>query len=310
MVPKPSFTGKPTIRLLKDLKFVILETSFLPPNAVDVKWVYNGQNLAENEKYKFRVKSGTATLRIKNPISDDSGKYVCILSTKSGSVKQTLQVLIRKDRSKLAPIFVDEPSENWIDDKTGKKLILKFSVRSGTKPIFSWKKDEHPCKPSTRMVIKSKEELEGKFSASLEIKEPDNDDCGEYECEVKNDFGQLQAIFNLEGEISSNAPEFTRKPLIIEKTDNNTHVTVFDISFRTSDDPIVTWFDPKMNPLSSDNERMKIYLEKDESAENMYTAILELRDYQESDNGIFTCRIQNKITKEISLAEIVLNVAI
>ena len=129
----------------------------------------------------------------------------------------------------------------------------------------------------------------------------------QFHISVKNDFGQLQAIFNLEGEISSKAPEFTRKPLIIEKKENDVHVTVFDISFQTSDEPIVTWFDPKMSTLS-DNERIKIYLEKDESAENMYTAILELRDYQESDNGIFTCRIQNKTTKEISLAEIFLNI--
>uniref|UniRef100_A0AC35G099 Ig-like domain-containing protein n=1 Tax=Panagrolaimus sp. PS1159 TaxID=55785 RepID=A0AC35G099_9BILA len=310
MAPKPIFVGKPSIRLLKDLKSMILETSFQPQNFIEVKWIFNGERITDNEKYKTRVKAGNATLKINNPTINDSGKYICELkSSKNGSVKQNIQVEVLKDRSKNAPIFIDEPSENWIEDKNGKKLILKFSIQSGTtKAYFSWTKDDEPIKSSGRVLIRTKEESDGKYTASLEIRDPDSDEIGEYLCTVKNDFGQLQAIFNLEGEISPNAPEFTRKPLIIEKEKNGEHVTVFDVAFRTSDEPIITWFDPKNNILSESEDRMKIYLEKDESAENMYTAIFELKNYQESDNGIFTCKIQNKTTKEISLAEIFLNI--
>uniref|UniRef100_A0A914Z4F2 Ig-like domain-containing protein n=1 Tax=Panagrolaimus superbus TaxID=310955 RepID=A0A914Z4F2_9BILA len=312
MAPKPIFTKKPSIRLLKDLKSMILETSFLPQNnSVEVKWIFDGNQIVDDQKYKTRVKYGDATLKIKSPTANDSGKYICVLTAKNGSVKQHIQVEVLKDRSKNAPIFVEEPTENWIEEKSGeKKLILKFSIQSGTtNAYFHWTKDDQPLKSSNRISMKSKEESDGKYSASLEIKDPDSDEVGEYLCTVKNDFGQLQAIFNLEGEVSPKAPEFTRKPLIIEKKEEESgeHVTVFDVAFRTIDDPIVTWFDPKNNVLSTD-ERMKIYLEKDESAENMYTAILELKNYQESDNGIFLCQIQNKTTKEISLAEIFLNI--
>uniref|UniRef100_A0AC34FME5 Ig-like domain-containing protein n=1 Tax=Panagrolaimus sp. ES5 TaxID=591445 RepID=A0AC34FME5_9BILA len=313
MAPKPSFIGKPTIRLLKDLKSMILETTFQPQNnnPFEVKWIFDGNEIVDDQKYKTRVKNGNATLKIKSPTSNDSGKYICLLTAKNGSVKQNIQVEVLKDRSKLAPIFIDEPSENWIEEKSGgKKLVLKFSIQSGTtKAFFNWTKDDQPLKSSNRILMRSKEESDGRYSASLEIKDPDNDEVGEYLCTVKNDFGQLQAIFNLEGEVSGNAPQFTRKPLIIEKKEEKSgeHVTVFDVAFRTTDDPTVTWFDPKNNILST-NDRMKIYLEKDESAENMYTAILELKNYQETDNGIFLCQIQNKTTKEIALAEIFLNI--
>ena len=306
-MPKPTFNGRPSIRYLSEFKLLILETTFSPSNITDVKWLFDNRKLIENEKYKLRAQNGNAMLKIKNPNLDDSGNYVVIIGGKHGNVKQNIQVNIRSERSKDAPVFIDEPSENWIDEETGKKLILKLNIRSATKPSFKWAKDDQELEMDHRIQVKTKEDSAGVYSVCLQIKDLDIADLGEYICTGRNDFGQLQAIFKLHGEIPKNAPEFPQKPLIVEKEIDGKHTTVFDVAFRTNDEPLVTWYDPKNNLLSNNN-RMKLYLRKDELQNNLYTAIFQLRDYKSTDNGIFTCRIQNKTTKEMAVAEIFLNI--
>jgi uncharacterized protein involved in high-affinity Fe2+ transport len=172
-------------------------------------------------------------------------------------------------------------------------MVMEFRYKSISKPTFVWQKGDEMVPESDRLKMTSKEEGNGVYYCSLEIKEPTKDkDAGQFVCIVKNESGKLTATFTVKFEVPQGAPTFTRKPQILQKTAESGDPTiVFDIGFQADFKPECTWLNPNGKKMK-ESSRIKFVVNPE--GDKVYGAQLELKNYKAKDSGTYVCNIRNE----------------
>uniref|UniRef100_A0A8B9QX89 Ig-like domain-containing protein n=1 Tax=Anas platyrhynchos TaxID=8839 RepID=A0A8B9QX89_ANAPL len=134
-----------------------------------VKWMKDGKELKDSEKYELQAVGKKHVLKIRNIATEDAGVYQCICE----GDKMVFQLSVKDEtvnfvnKPKTTPEISVSPSENL-------ELVCEVSAASGT---VVWKKDQ------TEVNKKFKVESEGK-SRRLVVSEVEKKDAGEYTCEA------------------------------------------------------------------------------------------------------------------------------
>lgn len=88
--------------------------------------------------------------------------------------------------------------------KNGKLVIMDCSVRADPAPTIVWYHSGKVVEKSSKVSIKI-EKKEDVYYIRLELKDPNKEDSGLYKCNIKNQFGELNAnlTLNIESEYVS-----------------------------------------------------------------------------------------------------------
>lgn len=93
-----------------------------------------------------------------------------------------------------APTFVEKPK--IVSEQNGRLIIMECRVKADPKPSCTWSCESTEIKQSSKFSISIKQEKEIHI-IRLEIKDPAPEDSGLYKCNIKNEFGEINANLTL-----------------------------------------------------------------------------------------------------------------
>jgi len=181
-------------------------------------------------------------LEIKEPSGADAGTYRCHVENSSGESNANLNLNIEAEPEPAgqAPTFAEKP--RIISEQNGKLIFMECKVKADPKPTFVWTCEGQEIKTSSKFSISMKEEG-GIYVIRLDLKDPQPEESGLYKCNIKNEFGEINANLTLNIEI---APQIREKPRVIRVQKKRT--IVIECSVRCAAPPEVTWYNRR--PLS------------------------------------------------------------
>lgn len=115
---------------------VILKANI--PEASDVKWILNGVELINSEKYRYGISGNYHTLTIMSVSSHDRGIVTCEAKTEQGVVKCQFSTTVSEKLSN-APSFLVQPHSQNINE--GQNAIFSCEIKGEPTPEIEWLKD-------------------------------------------------------------------------------------------------------------------------------------------------------------------------
>lgn len=142
-------------------------------------------------------------LEIKEPGGQDGGTYRCHVQNVHGESNANLNLNIEAEPEPAgqAPTFVEKP--RIVSEQNGRLIIMECKVKADPKPTHAWSCEGVEVKQSSKFSISIKEETKEIFIIRLEIRDPAPEDSGLYKCNIKNEFGEINANLTLNIESTS-----------------------------------------------------------------------------------------------------------
>uniref|UniRef100_A0A8C2DE08 Ig-like domain-containing protein n=1 Tax=Cyprinus carpio TaxID=7962 RepID=A0A8C2DE08_CYPCA len=179
--------------------------------AADVKWILNGAELSNSEKYRYGVSGNDHTLTIKSISHHDQGILTCEAKTEHGVVKCQFDMTVSAMRSNALSFLVQPRSQNVNE---GQNVTFTCEITGEPSPEIEWLKD------NTVITITSNMKLSrSKNVYTLEIHNATIEDSGKYTVKAKNKFGQCSATASLNVLTLVEEPA---KMIIVEKASDAT----------------------------------------------------------------------------------------
>ncbi|KAI8488694.1 Titin-like [Branchiostoma belcheri] len=142
------------------------------PGDPKIKWLHNGQVLRNTADFRQQSRGDLHTLTIAEILQEDAGTYTCQASTRGGVIKCDFQITVQMEKEIAQPDFVSKPSPQF--KSVGETVTLQAQVK-GDDVKVEWLKD-------SRKV--------GDL-CTLEIRDAQTRDSGEYSCILSNTRGQF-----------------------------------------------------------------------------------------------------------------------
>jgi hypothetical protein len=133
------------------------------------------------------------------------------------------------------------------------------------------------------MIMKSVKEEEF-YDVSLEIKDPGQEDAGQYKCNVKNKFGEINANLNLNIEL---APEIKEAPRILK---NEKKTVEIECVVQATSMPKFEW----KNESAVIKEDSKHSVKVTETKKGEYRVLLKIEECTETDLGRYKLVAKNE----------------
>ncbi|XP_060578910.1 hemicentin-1-like isoform X2 [Ruditapes philippinarum] len=187
--------------------------------APNVQWFKNGQPLAmladmytvestsrSLDQYKYRVTTRVSFLgseRDQNRLQiDDLGNYTCrVMSADTGSPVEKSTFL----SVQFPPEVIVSPR---VAANIGETATLKCLAQANPPPVFYWfRQSQRITNSSNIMVYEQTTGGTATFEGYLQIKSTQQDDFGDYVCEVNNSWGQIRRTVTLSVTDKPEAPQ-------------------------------------------------------------------------------------------------------
>ena len=172
--------------------------------ACDVKWLKDGAEVTESEKYSFETEGTTKTIIIKNASIEDVAEYVCVAET-----VRTVTELELEDKEETIE-FAQEAMKSEMTMKKGEDVVftVPFKTTLAKKPTVTWLFKSSELKSSEKVNDQENDFILFNFplqiittitkkSASITIKHVESLDCGVYTCKLHNSVSDVSVDFNL-----------------------------------------------------------------------------------------------------------------
>ncbi|XP_076353504.1 neural cell adhesion molecule 1-like [Tachypleus tridentatus] len=194
----PRFPQKPTIRQVGDNLILecVLEANPFP----EITWYHGTRQISEGERHKC-MKSNIAkdtyglSLEIRDPTTEDAGNYRCNAVNELGESNANIALNFQGGEKREGPVFIEKPQV--IPKDGGKRVILHCRVMSIPPPKTLWYHETKLVKETNRVTSQIVKETNDEFTIILEIRDPSSEDGGSYNCNIKNENGEINADFNL-----------------------------------------------------------------------------------------------------------------
>uniref|UniRef100_A0A3Q2NTJ6 Ig-like domain-containing protein n=1 Tax=Fundulus heteroclitus TaxID=8078 RepID=A0A3Q2NTJ6_FUNHE len=157
--------------------------------ASNIKWILNGQELANSEQYRYGVSGSDQTLTIRCVTQREQGIITCQAQTEQGLVRCQFNTDVTPKSSE-APHFLVQPRSQNVDQ--GQNVMFTCEIAGDPSPEVEWLKD------NTIICVTPNIKLSrSKNSYTLEICEATVADSGKYTIKARNQFGQCSATSSL-----------------------------------------------------------------------------------------------------------------
>ena len=292
-------------QILRDLRDIVcqegqnitLECKFMAAR-VNITWKLNGNPIKPNEDFVITKNEDITSLQIRNTKMINEGQFSVTLENPMGLVESTCQVSVgqlpEKNLKDIPPHFIKPLQDMDVED--GQRVVLECKV-GGPEPI-----EVHWLFAGEEIQSHGDFKISYQFGiARLEILEVFPEDCGDYLCLARNDFGHVKTecfVNVLEAEeiarSSEDSPGGSRtpeKPILIKELPEELMVIdgdpcILEVKVKCVPDPEVIWM------YNGEAIEMTEYL-----SSNFQNGIAQLKfeDIYPTDAGLYECRIQNKV---------------
>ena len=156
--------------------------------ACDVKWLKDGQEVKECDKYTFETEGTSKTIIIKNASIEDVAEYTCVAET-----VKTITELELDDKEETIEFAQNEMTQE-MTMKKGEDVVFTVPFKStlSKKPTVTWMFKSTEIKTSEKIIT-----CITKKSASITIKHVESLDCGTYTCKLHNSVSDASVDFKL-----------------------------------------------------------------------------------------------------------------
>ena len=153
-----------------------------------VKWLKDGQEVKECDKYTFETEGTTKTIIIKNATIEDVAEYTCVAET-----VKTITELELDDKEETIE-FAQKDMKQEMTMKKGEDVVFTVPFKStlAKKPKVTWLFKSTELKISEKIITTIT-----KKSASITIKHVESLDCGIYTCKLHNSVSDANVDFKL-----------------------------------------------------------------------------------------------------------------
>ena len=194
-----------------------------------VTWLFNGQPLSTNERYKItETEDGTSTLSIKNAELTDKGVYTAKATNAVGEVeaKTTLNI------AGIKPVITND-LEAALPAVKGETMTIKLTASGTPRPEVVWVKGNDDLVPNDRVQVST----EGDDTYVLTIQNVQPEDQGDYSAKIVNVGGTLKSK---KCKVTvTKSPVFLDKPTTQEVKQGDT--AIFTTKVDGYPAPKVTW---------------------------------------------------------------------
>merc|ERR1719318_2535642 len=172
---------------------------------------------------------------VKEPTGKDAGKYKCVAMNQFGeaTANVNLNIETEPDPQGEPPTFIGKPEIKW-EGGSGRVLMIAL-VKADPKPSAIWSKMGVTIKAGSKHTMTVTEERTDVYSIQMELRKPQPADGGIYKCNIKNEFGELNANLNLNIEV---APSIKRQPTIVKIEEKK---VLIESTIMSSSKPSVSW---------------------------------------------------------------------
>jgi len=218
--PKVNFVAKlpPATKgsLGQDVKITVNLTA-----ACNVKWLKEGKEVTQSDKYQFQSDGTSRTIVIKNATIEDVAEFTCVAE----SVRTVTELELEGQEQKIE--FKQKEVKTDLTIKKGEDVTftIPFDNDMAMKPNVHWMFKSTEIKTSEKIITT----ITKKY-ASITIKRVESLDCGIYTCKLKNSVSEVTVDFKLS---MKDKPSPPRGPA--------------QVSWRTQDTLSLQW-----NPSESD----------------------------------------------------------
>lgn len=106
--------------------------------ASDIRWILNGQELADSEQYRYGVSGNDQTLTIKSVSQREQGIITCQAQTEQGLVCCQFNTNVTL-KSSYAPYFLVQPRSQNVNQ--GQNVMFTYEIAGDPFPEVEWLKD-------------------------------------------------------------------------------------------------------------------------------------------------------------------------
>lgn len=209
-----------------------------------VNWFKDGRRLSASDRIQFVALARKRTLRIRKSRDDDSGTYRC--ETSDGSSKTQGDVIVGEEEARIVVGPVDQ-----VVTKFGETVILKCQLDKPARRVKWWKNGVEVWPQMNKAIMKTEEK-----TATLEIRNFDAHDVGQYTATVSASEESTAAKLSLQVGPSIHVPQFIEQPVIVHAREEldfvveftghpmpNVKVYLNSVSIKALDSDIVTYDD-------------------------------------------------------------------
>lgn len=204
----PTFIEKPKITPNATGTLITMRCRCKANPKPEVTWFRGTTQVKESSRVAMKIKDVDddifdLILEIKEPGGQDGGTYRCHVQNVHGESNANLNLNIEAEPEPAgqAPTFVEKP--RIVSEQNGRLIIMECKVKADPKPTHAWSCEGVEVKQSSKFSISIKEETKEIFIIRLEIRDPAPEDSGLYKCNIKNEFGEINANLTLNIESTS-----------------------------------------------------------------------------------------------------------
>jgi hypothetical protein len=217
--PKVNFVGKlpPTTTgtMGQDVKISVKLSS----QSANVKWLKDGENIKESNKYMFMTDGADRSIIIKNATIEDVAQYMCVAE----NVRTVTELDLEGKEEKIE--FEQSEVNTDVTAKKGEDVTftVPFKKIAAKKPSAQWMFNGMEITTSEKFVT-----MITKKHVSITIRQVEFIDCGTFTCKLKNAVSEVSVEFKLS---IKDKPSPPRGPA--------------NVSWKTQDTLVLQWVTPE-----------------------------------------------------------------
>merc|ERR1712183_1125540 len=225
------------------------------------------------------------SVTVQSPTVEDGGQWRCNAFNPFGDSNANIALNFEKGKAipeGFAPTFLDKPS--IIPNESGTMITMKVRCKAKPQPTVEWFKDGKKLEAGKRLVIKEHKVTAEMFEYSCIVKKPQPTDGGVYKCNIKNEFGELNANLNLNIEV---APTIKKPPKFVSIFNRK---VIMECVVMSTSKPACSWYKDATKVKLDTRHCINIT----EESEGKYMVQMEMLKVEKFDCGAYKLIAKNE----------------
>ncbi|GMT35299.1 hypothetical protein PFISCL1PPCAC_26596, partial [Pristionchus fissidentatus] len=225
--------------------------------------------------------------------------------------------IVDDPKKRVTPYFVED-LDDFKSDVTPAGRTIKMACRAGgvPSPMYAWYKDENVIYAGSTRSTGAEYKVRGHL---LELEDVTESDAGMYRCAVFNSNGEIHRRFNISVVPRMRTPPIIVPNILMNQTVNVNDTATFKCKVISDLIPHIIWLKIEQSAQgfyhyfnASAGQYMFNFTETEKLPNAHVTAmgqesILELRDVQMADQGLYACVSGNSMGKVVANASLTVN---
>ena len=274
---QPTFIKKPQSITVNQTETGKIDCQIDALPQAKVTWLIGGKPVSPKDGYEttFDVKTGVATLIVKNITTKHAGPITVRAENTAGTAEETADINVRS-----APIVIKPLADTEVVAKHDAIFTCEF--QSSPQATVQWFFNGKPITPSPNKYEISFDAKTNQHK--LIIKNATLNDNGTYSAQATNELGKVQTEAKLN---VTNAPEFVSG--LTDKTVIEKETIELIVKVSGTPQPTLTWLKAGKEIKPDEKKYTIVPIDKDGNAK------LIIKNIAEDDQALYSCVAKNKV---------------